>query len=90
MFSLHGEPPASLPLPLAAPVEAEDPAFRLRSTLTLRLSGAVRLFIFGVCVGLTWHAENIFLVGSINELKNWNPSDAIALNADNYPTWRGT
>jgi len=27
------------------------------------------------------------LTGSVNELQNWSPDNALALNADNYPTW---
>jgi len=33
--------------------------------------------------------ENIYVVGSISQLANWSPSNAIALNANNYPTWSG-
>ncbi|THU89372.1 glucoamylase [Dendrothele bispora CBS 962.96] len=35
----------------------------------------------------TVFGENIFLTGSVNELQNWSPDNALALNADNYPTW---
>jgi glucoamylase len=31
--------------------------------------------------------ENIYLVGSVDALQNWAPENALALNADNYPTW---
>ena len=33
--------------------------------------------------------ENIYVVGSISQLANWSPSNAIALNANSYPTWSG-
>lgn len=35
----------------------------------------------------TVFGENIFVVGSITELKNWTPADAIPLDASNYPIW---
>ncbi|KAJ3484790.1 hypothetical protein NLI96_g5399 [Meripilus lineatus] len=35
----------------------------------------------------TTFGENIFLVGSIPQLGNWNPSSAIPLSAANYPVW---
>lgn len=31
--------------------------------------------------------ENIFLTGSIDQLKGWNPDAAIPLNPSNYPIW---
>lgn len=34
-------------------------------------------------------AENIYVVGSISQLANWNPNNAIALSPNNYPTWTG-
>jgi hypothetical protein len=34
-------------------------------------------------------AENIYVVGSISQLSNWNPNNAIALSPNNYPTWSG-
>jgi glucoamylase len=33
--------------------------------------------------------ENIFLAGSLGALENWSPDNAIALNANSYPTWSG-
>ncbi|KAH8928867.1 carbohydrate-binding module family 20 protein [Atractiella rhizophila] len=38
----------------------------------------------------TTFGENIFLVGSISQLANWDTNNAIALNANNYPTWSVT
>ncbi|PAV20912.1 glucoamylase [Pyrrhoderma noxium] len=38
----------------------------------------------------TVFGENIFVTGSIDALANWSPDNAIALNADNYPTWSVT
>ncbi|KAK2595016.1 hypothetical protein QQS21_007270 [Conoideocrella luteorostrata] len=39
----------------------------------------------------TQYGENIFLTGSLSELKNWSPSDAIPLSANKYtpdsPVW---
>ncbi|KAI0635064.1 glycoside hydrolase [Trametes polyzona] len=35
----------------------------------------------------TTFGENIFLVGSIPQLGNWSPANAIALSSANYPTW---
>jgi len=34
-------------------------------------------------------AEKVYVVGSIDQLANWSPIDAIALSAANYPTWSG-
>jgi hypothetical protein len=34
-------------------------------------------------------AEKVYVVGSIDQLANWSPIDAIALSATNYPTWSG-
>ena len=33
--------------------------------------------------------ENVFLVGSVSELRNWSPDDAIPLSSTDYPTWSG-
>jgi len=33
--------------------------------------------------------ENVFLVGSVPELCNWCPDNAIPLSPANYPTWSG-
>jgi len=33
--------------------------------------------------------ENVFLVGSVPELRNWSPDNAIPLSSANYPTWSG-
>ncbi|PFH46727.1 carbohydrate-binding module family 20 protein [Amanita thiersii Skay4041] len=38
----------------------------------------------------TVFGENIFVTGNLNELANWSPDNAIALNANNYPTWSVT
>ncbi|KAL1681842.1 glycoside hydrolase family 15 and carbohydrate-binding module family 20 [Schizophyllum commune] len=38
----------------------------------------------------TVYGENIYVTGSVNELANWSPDNAIALNANNYPTWSVT
>lgn len=35
----------------------------------------------------TQFGENIFVVGSITELKNWSPPNAVPLDATNYPVW---
>ncbi|KIY45802.1 glycoside hydrolase [Fistulina hepatica ATCC 64428] len=35
----------------------------------------------------TW-GENIFLVGSITELGDWDPASSIALSSATYPVWR--
>jgi glucoamylase len=34
--------------------------------------------------------ENVFIVGSVPELGNWLPENAIALSSVNYPIWGGT
>ncbi|TRM69210.1 glycoside hydrolase family 15 and carbohydrate-binding module family 20 [Schizophyllum amplum] len=38
----------------------------------------------------TAYGENIYVTGSVSQLANWSPDNAIALNADNYPTWSVT
>ncbi|KZV64539.1 carbohydrate-binding module family 20 protein [Peniophora sp. CONT] len=38
----------------------------------------------------TTFGENIFLVGSIAELKSWNTASAIALSSASYPVWTVT
>jgi hypothetical protein len=36
---------------------------------------------------LTVYAENIFLTGSVDALKNWSPDKALLLSSANYPIW---
>ncbi|KAF5345299.1 hypothetical protein D9758_008451 [Tetrapyrgos nigripes] len=43
-----------------------------------------------VSVTFNIFGENIFLTGSVDQLQNWSPDNAIPLNADNYPTWSVT
>jgi alpha-amylase len=38
----------------------------------------------------TWYGQNVFLVGSIPALGNWDPSQALPLSAADYPTWSVT
>ncbi|MFD5464159.1 carbohydrate-binding module family 20 domain-containing protein [Kitasatospora sp. NPDC127059] len=38
----------------------------------------------------TWTGQNVYLVGSIPALGNWNTGSAVALSSANYPTWSGT
>ncbi|KAF9645775.1 glucoamylase [Thelephora ganbajun] len=38
----------------------------------------------------TVFGENIFLVGSVSELRNWSPDNAIPLSSASYPTWSVT
>ncbi|KAA1469668.1 glucoamylase [Dentipellis sp. KUC8613] len=35
----------------------------------------------------TVFGENIYLTGSVGELENWSPDNALLLSAANYPTW---
>jgi glucoamylase len=35
----------------------------------------------------TFDAENIYLTGSVDALKNWSPDNALLLPNPNYPTW---
>ena len=35
------------------------------------------------------HAEDIYLVESIDALKYWPPDKALSLNPANYPIWSG-
>lgn len=40
--------------------------------------------------GNTDVGQSVYAVGSTTELGNWTPANALALSADNYPTWSGT
>ncbi|KAF8654629.1 hypothetical protein AX16_003510 [Volvariella volvacea WC 439] len=44
---------------------------------------------FSVNAETVW-GENIFLVGSISQLANWNPASALALSPASYPVWTVT
>jgi alpha-amylase len=37
----------------------------------------------------TYWGQNVFVVGSIPALGNWNPDSAVALSSATYPTWVG-
>ncbi|KAI0057907.1 glucoamylase [Artomyces pyxidatus] len=36
---------------------------------------------------ITVYGENIYLTGSVGQLQNWSPDNALLLSAANYPTW---
>ncbi|KAH8996008.1 glycoside hydrolase [Lactarius akahatsu] len=38
----------------------------------------------------TTYGDNIFVVGSVPQLGNWDPSNAIPLDPSNYPVWAAT
>lgn len=40
--------------------------------------------------GTTYWGQNVYVVGSIPELGNWDPNQAVKLDPNNYPTWDGT
>ncbi|MFQ3230687.1 carbohydrate-binding module family 20 domain-containing protein [Reinekea sp.] len=40
--------------------------------------------------GHTSWGQSVYVVGNQAELGNWNPANAVKLNATNYPTWNGT
>ena len=40
--------------------------------------------------GHTYFGQTVYVVGSIPELGNWDPANAILLSPDNYPSWKGT
>ncbi|PPR00459.1 hypothetical protein CVT24_004520 [Panaeolus cyanescens] len=44
---------------------------------------------FNVQANTVW-GESIYLTGSIDALRTWSPSNAIALSSANYPTWTVT
>ncbi|KAI8986851.1 glycoside hydrolase [Trametes punicea] len=50
-------------------------------------SGAGSVIVNFAETATTTFGENIFIVGSIPELGNWDPNSAIALSAASYPTW---
>jgi alpha-amylase len=38
----------------------------------------------------TWFGQNVFVAGSTPELGSWNPANAVALSATDYPVWKAT
>ena len=38
----------------------------------------------------TYWGQNVYVVGNVPELGNWNTSSAVLLSPNNYPTWDGT
>ncbi|MBL4940449.1 MAG: alpha amylase C-terminal domain-containing protein [Colwellia sp.] len=40
--------------------------------------------------GTTVMGQNVYVVGSISELGNWDTANAVKLNPTSYPTWTGT
>ncbi len=38
----------------------------------------------------TYFGQNVFVVGNVPELGNWNPSNAVPLGTANYPIWDGS
>ncbi|WP_018587309.1 carbohydrate-binding module family 20 domain-containing protein [Salinispora arenicola] len=38
----------------------------------------------------TFFGQNVFVVGNVAELGSWNPDEAVALSAADYPVWRAT
>ncbi|KAF9013323.1 glucoamylase [Cyathus striatus] len=52
-------------------------------------AGATVKVTFNVVASTAW-GENIYLTGSIDELKTWSPFDAIVLSSASYPTWSVT
>ncbi|TFY52909.1 hypothetical protein EVG20_g10351 [Dentipellis fragilis] len=56
---------------------------------TTVFGGACLMCVFAA--GWCWTGwdgtENIYLTGSVSQLKNWSPGNALLLSAANYPTW---
>jgi alpha-amylase len=44
---------------------------------------------FEVNASTTW-GQNVFVVGNVAALGNWNPAAAVPLSSASYPVWRGT
>ena len=44
---------------------------------------------FNVNATTVW-GQNVYVVGNISQLGNWNTNNAISLSASNYPIWNGT
>ncbi|KAG8932552.1 hypothetical protein FRC02_000930 [Tulasnella sp. 418] len=42
---------------------------------------------FSVTATTVW-GESIYLTGSLSQLSNWDPNNALALSADSYPQWK--
>ncbi len=40
--------------------------------------------------GYTYWGQNVYAVGNLPELGDWDPSQALLMSADNYPTWQAT
>ncbi|HKT03993.1 MAG TPA: carbohydrate-binding module family 20 domain-containing protein [Rugosimonospora sp.] len=38
----------------------------------------------------TWYGQNVYVVGSVGALGNWNTASAVALSSANYPVWSVT
>lgn len=45
---------------------------------------------FNVAQAYTYWGQNVYVVGNLPELGNWDPCAAVLLSADNYPTWSST
>jgi len=60
----------------------------LGSTTPLKRASQVSV-LFSVDATTTF-GENVFVVGSVPQLGNWDPSNAIPLDPVNYPVWGAT
>ncbi|GLU46125.1 carbohydrate-binding module family 20 domain-containing protein [Nocardiopsis ansamitocini] len=38
----------------------------------------------------TWHGQEVYVVGSVAQLGNWDPGKAVKLSSADYPLWKGT
>ena len=60
-------------------------------SVSVWVGGATPLQNESVCFtcynGTTYMGQNVYVVGSIPELGNWNPDQALKLDPANYPTW---
>ncbi|KAG9050524.1 hypothetical protein FS837_004708 [Tulasnella sp. UAMH 9824] len=56
------------------------------TTTTSTGTGSTVAITFNEYATTVW-GENIYLTGSLSQLANWDPNNALLLNTNNYPTW---
>jgi hypothetical protein len=75
-YQIHAGGRCGITAPISLPVADASPACTHAKTVSLSFPIEVR----------TEYGDNIFVVGSIPELGNWDLSRAVPLNADEYTT----
>ncbi|KAG8985503.1 hypothetical protein FRB90_004655 [Tulasnella sp. 427] len=57
-----------------------------KTSTTTSSSSTTVAVTFNVYATTVW-GENIYLTGSLSQLQNWSPDNAMILSSANYPTW---